>query len=737
MDKREFFESVYGNGSGRVVIVLPNYQGKPTNDHWFSYPEDLTKMVEFAEAKRTGDVWYSPIIFKSDSRTKENAKQVSIAAADADSCEPGNFRIPPTIAVETSEGHWHTYWNLDKPYDANEIAKLNRRIAQSHKHQGCDIAFVNAAKLLRVPGTSNSKHPGAVVIVADLEPDTKYTPKQMDKKYPASEVPDALDVEQTPVPDGLEQYIAQNRSTLLNGLPNSIGLRELLFGRFQEDKRSDVRFKLLCELYRVGLDDQGVMAIAWGAPSNKYNGDDPRGVAGLWAEAMKAKKEVENEDKFDKPLDETLGSQQTRKTVKKLELTDFLTTEEREYVNTMSNFIDEWTQWASEKTDAPKAYHVATAIVVLSTIYSQFAYVHPKFGMLKLNLWMMVLGRSTKDRKSTAQRYGDKLIRRLTNDDFSYILPDDATPGGLNVALQDRANKSSIIMRDEAQGFFQEMAHQSYMAGGISYFTKLYDGMSGGRARASGDKKIAPSVPISFVFYMLGILEESAEVLTVGNYKQGFLTRFLYIIAERPEDYVEPPFEFADNEEVEETDEVFNAFVKHFALNRNHWEMLAGGDDKLYKLKIDSDAAERFTKFFADAADRANATSYADIISSTTERMSLSTLKLAALLAMDERSDRIKLQHILQAIGYAGDWFDNAIRVASMISESEWQRDVDKLEQFINSKGGKVGYATAYRAFPQKRPFEFEEMLAALESRGVLTRVQQGARWVLQVDYSE
>jgi len=726
-----FFREVFGEATGWAVIVLPNYQGKPATDVWFEYPQEIDRMVDLVENKKTGDVWYSPILYTTKERTKATAKETQIAGADADSCDPGNFRMQPSITVQTSDGHWHVYWKLDKPYKPSDVAALNRRIAQVHKDQGCDTAYVNAAKLLRVPNTSNNKHPGAVVIVSDFE-DVSYTMEELDELYPASEVPDQVDVAEVAMPDDLADFIKENRASLLNGLPNNLSMRELLFGKFHDEKRSEVLFKLCVELFQLGLDAKQVAAIAWGAPANKFNGSDPRGLKGLWDTAiMRAQAAVVagetdeyDEDKPDKPV----------RLIK--ETQDFLTIEEREELVTEVNFIDEWTAWAASKTDAPIEYHRAAAIIVLSNIYSEFGYVQPKFGKLKLNIWMIVLGRTTKDRKTTAQRYAARMLRQLTTDDFSYLLPDDATPGGLNIVLQDRPNKPSTIMRDEVQGFFEEMVHQSYMAGGISYFTKLYDGESGGRARASGDKKITPSVPISFIFFMVGILEDTAEVLTVRNYKQGFLTRFLYVVAERPDDYEEPEFEFANDEEEEETDEVFNSMAKRLAVNRNYWEM-RGGDKKLVKINIDEQAIKRFQDFRKATNEAARESGYAEILDSVTERMTLSTLKLAALLAMDERSPRITLRHMLMAISYAGEWFDNSVKVASMISESEWQRDVDKLEDFINSKGGKISYAVAYRAFANKKPFEFDEMVNALEQRGILYREGVGNRWMLEVRYNE
>lgn len=743
MDRREFFATVFGNGEGRAVMVLPNHAGKPTNDHWFNYPADVDKMVQFAEEHTTKDVWFSPILYTEDRRTKETSKVVSVAAADADSCDPGNFRMAPTISVQTSDGHWHVYWALSAPADPKTMAKLNRRIAQVHKHEGCDTAFVNAAKLLRVPETSNSKHPGAVVIISDLDTDISYTEAQLNKLYSEEEIPDAIDAASVVMPDDLAEYIAANRASLLQGLPNSLAIRQLLFGNFHEDKRSEVLYRLCCELYRIGLDDKDVAAIAWGAPSNKFNGEDPRGLSGLWTTAvMRAKNDVENEsivDEYDKPFVEFYEGSIRQAGGEREGLRDptvFLTHEEQEIVRNNVNFIDEWCSWASSKTDAPVEYHRAAAITVLSTVYSQFGYILPSFGKLKLNVWMLLLGRSTKDRKSTASSYALRMLRKLSDEEFTYILPDDSTPGGLNIALLDRENLSSLLMRDEAQGFFEEMLKQSYMAGGISYFTKLYDGWSGGRARASGDKKIAHSVPISFVFFLLGILDDSAEVLTIRNYKQGFLTRFLYVIGERPEGYEEPEIEFLEDDFGEEEDTVFNAMHRRLAATRNYWDMRRPDND-MVKLNLTPEAADRWRQFKKDVSELAKSSSYAEIIDSTSDRMTLSTLKVAALLAMDDRSSKVELRHVLQAIHYAGEWFDNSIRVASMISESEWQRDVDKLEQFINAKGGKVSYGAAYRAFNDKRPFEFEEMLSALEGRGVLTRERHGGRWVLIVSYDE
>lgn len=717
---------------------MPNVLNKPVKDNWFQYPNDLEKMVELVEANAHKDVWYSPILFKSDSRTKENAYTTQVLAADADVCDPDNFRIRPNLVVETSQGRFHVYWLLNDDVDPHWAAKVNRRIAQVHKDEGCDTAFVNAAKLLRVPGTSNGKHLGEVVIVADYD-ETYMDPSVLDNAYPESEIPDMVEATLAEMPAGLWDTVQNaSLSDIISGMPNNTEIRGLMYNAYNEDRRSEVLFKLCCVLYEEGMDDETVAVLAWNSKSNKFRDEDPRGLKGLWDTAIaKAKAAVQaglQDQQYEN--DEEEGGTSKKTYVFKEEPAEFLTLDELELIAYKPTFIDEWTAWAKTKSDAPYEYHQAAAILLLSTVYSQYGYVLPSFGKLKLNVWIGVFGRSTKDRKTTAKSYMERMLTALSNEEYSYILPSDSTPGGLELALQDRPNKSSIISRDEAQGFFEEMLHQSYMSGGISYYTSLYDGWSMGRARASGDKKITPRVPISFVFFLSGILDDSAEALTIKNFKQGFLTRFLYVVAERPEGYVEPDIVFIEEDKREEDDMVFQGLHKQLEVGRNHWAMVTP-EGELSKVSITPEAVERFSKFRKDVAAKVQDTKYVEVIDSTSDRMTLSTLKLAALLAMHERKQRIELEHLLQAIAFSGKWFDNAVRVASMISESEWLREVNKLEKYIETAGGKVAYAKVYNNFPDMKQRDFEEMVASLESRGVIHRIQVGKRWFLEVNGGE
>lgn len=329
-------------------------------------------MADFVWSNEHVDVWFSPSLFNEKNRHKEYAKSLNVLGADADTCIPDNFRIAPEIVVESSPGRYQVYWTI-KGHTVEEAAKVNRRIAQVHKHQGCDPSYINPAKLMRVPGTSNSKHPGAIVTVGEFDEmvgDDNF--RFLNAAYPESEVPDAYDAAVGDMPDDLAEFIQQNRAKLLNGLPNSAGLHDLVFKKPHGEARSEALFRLMCELYRLGLNDKEVMAVAWGSPSNKFNGEDPRGLKGLWDTALLKAKTAAFDPEYEWDIETSYQDEEEpapRKVVGAAKTYDFLSEEERESIRGIVNFIDEWCTWAATKTDAPVEYHRAAAMTVMSAVY--------------------------------------------------------------------------------------------------------------------------------------------------------------------------------------------------------------------------------------------------------------------------------------------------------------------------------------------------------------------------------
>lgn len=155
-----YFDLVYGDQPGWASIVVHDEDGKPTIQRWFHLPDERERMESYVEARNDEDVFNSMALFSDKERTTRDEDAVAHAVGvDADTCHPDNFRVPPTIRVKTGENRWHCWWVLDEAVPALEAALVAKRISACHESQGCDRPFThNAAKILRVPGTGNSKH---------------------------------------------------------------------------------------------------------------------------------------------------------------------------------------------------------------------------------------------------------------------------------------------------------------------------------------------------------------------------------------------------------------------------------------------------------------------------------------------------------------------------------------------------------------------------------------------------
>ena len=88
---------------------------------------------------------------------------------------------------------------------------------------------------------------------------------------------------------------------------------------------------------------------------------------------------------------------------------------------------------------------------------------------------------------------------------------------------------------------------------------------------------------------------------------------------------------------------------------------------------------------------------------------------------------------MLTAIYYSENWFENLVKMASAISASEWQRDVDQLEAFVFDRGGKIRYEEAYRKFNHKKKREFDDIVEALRSQARVISVVDNRKTYLEV----
>lgn len=721
IDTNEFFELVFGENEGKLCLALLNDKREPTHQHFLSWPSQSKEVLEYVEEHQGKDIYFAPTLFKVPNARRGSVKACSVVYGDADDCPVDSLRVAPSIVVQTSPTKTHVYWILDDSHDPDVAEALAHGVSEAHpkRSTGFDNGWA-ANKLLRVPGSTNTNYSDPESdkylegsepweITAEFSGETFHV-ADFEEFYARMETRDILSAEMGELP---------SYANALNSLDHtSSELMRLINKRFEKgNSGSEALFLLQQELFRLGATNEDCYVICKKSGLNKFeregrsNSDEL-----LWADVLRARSKSEMEFRDDKASENLVVTVQAEPKHKSI---DFLTKEEKSSLP--KTFIDEYTSWAASKTDAAKEYHVAGAFTVLSAVFSDFGHAVPKFGRLPLNMWFMVLGDTTRSRKSTTRSQMLKTLHALEDEDlYKYDLGSDFTGEGLTGQLLTRANRSSLVHLDEVQDFIDSLDKKAYLAGLRGQMTELYDGHVNGKLRASGTNKAQSSANIALTMYMMGIREAVADVLTVKDFQSGFLTRFIYVEAEPPPRTRESDYLAQADPSERIKDFVFDSFVQDLEDARDHWESFSMGSAPTVPVPCADDAWERLNKFMRDVLDEAESTEKSGIIEAASQRLSLSILKAATLIAMSKMKDEVEMEDMLVAINHCGSWFTHMINMAHKVSESTWTRKIRELEEFVISYGGSCEWEKSYRHFKTAgmKPREFMEMVNALEEAG-------------------
>jgi hypothetical protein len=709
----DFFNAIFGDATGLATIVTRHrVSGELTEQKFFDYPAQLDDMIAHSENHKDSDVYYSPILYTSPRRIKENAKTLQVVYADADSCAPENFMVEPSISVQTSEGRWHTYWILDQEANPQVVSLLAKKIAYAHSHQGCDKSGWNTTKLLRVPNTMNRKEGKNDSVVATSN-GSIYSLQELQDVYGDVEVEPIRELSLEALPQSWPDLMATMAKIQSN--PEIIGL--YMEQPSANADMSKLLWKLQLELFRQGLTAEEVFVIARNAKCNKYHSPlRPKRLdadGDLWREVQRAEASSVGSEVIEYAPVEPI------EVAEAVDTTDivFLTKQEQEIVDSRRTFVDDYMAWATSKTDAAPQYHVASAFTILSSAFSDIGYAIPRYGKMGLNLWFMVLGETTLTRKSTSRNLMLRMIREFEKySGYQIDIGSDATPEGVTAILAERDGKTSLLHRDEVQGMFKDFINKTYMASAAERFTELYDGQVPVVIRSGKGKSQTERATTNFIMYLMGITSKVADVLTTEYFRSGFLARFIYVTADTPERTKNSEdIQQADEFEVVVRDSVMDTLVKGLYNALVFWQKK--GQPSPRPVRLSAPSLERFNQFKWEMGNIAEKHPDSESIEPSRQRLALSVWKCAILLAMHEQKEEVELRHMLTAIYYSQDWFKNLIKMASAISASEWQRDVDKLEALVIDRGGKIRYEEAYRKFNNKRKREFDEMVQALHSQ--------------------
>lgn len=655
-------------------------------------------MRKYALLREDEDVYFTTTLYdEEESRTAEHATYGQAVYADADTCHPDKFRVPPSAVVETSPGKFHAYWRMDQPLPAATLAELSRLIATAHKADGCDAGWI-MSKILRVPGTTNNKNPDQPYTIAEPKYTALvYSADDIRSAYSDIHLSDAnvVDVGTEPedLPDlfDLTERIPEHTWPLYADTPP------------EGAKWFEYHWRLMGDLFREGFTREEVYVVAKSAKCNKWARDGRPEM--LWPQVVKASMELDA-DVIPEELSSTISDKASGKRAK-VSRFELLSEEEHNAVADNPTFIDTYADWCMTRSpQSARKYHETLGFMLLSSVYGSWGYIVPKHGSMKLNLWALILGPTTNTRKSTSTgRFLEVLHAWERRIDDVIDIGGDFTSEGLSSMLLERPDKVSLAHRDEVHGFLLEMEQKSYMAGTKQAMTGLYEGHVSPKWRATDKKRAADIKPehkeVVFNFLGIGIPDDLSTTLTAKDIASGFLPRFLWCVAEPnpwspEEEYVDQATDVESLKRKGE-DATVTAMIHAFMRGKAKY---AG---KETPIMLGTEAHARLMKWKIDTAKITRELDMFDLLHPGRERLSYSIWKAAALLSMWKGESEVSELTMLQVLKQSEDWFSDLVRMASAVSDSEFANVATRIEEFIiDGPSNRRTLAALYKKFGRK-----------------------------------
>jgi len=191
------------------------------------------------------------------------------------------------------------------------------------------------------------------------------------------------------------------------------------------------------------------------------------------------------------------------------------------------HYINVYCDWVSSLSDTYYEYQVGTAFWLLSAVSDGKVQLKTKQEVIKPNLWMFILGRSTTSRKTTAITKAKEIYTAATD---TVLYNDDYSIEGYLKLLE--KHPVSHFVRDEAAGLLAKN-YKKYNDGIFDTECNIYDGQET-RKTLSKEEVIIKG---PYVTHLYGTtLDSFSQIMQVSTVLGGYGFRFLYFAP----DYVKP-----------------------------------------------------------------------------------------------------------------------------------------------------------------------------------------------------
>ena len=711
-----FLDQIYGTEHrGWAAIVSRNPEtGDLDQQRWIHWPQERTFVEKYIDMRSDEDVYFSVALFSDKVRTSEDgAAYTRVVWADADTCDPENFLIEPTIQIETSPGRWHVLWLLDKAYPAVETQMVARAIAYKHRDQGCDTGWT-ASKILRIPGTTNTKREDNAKVSLIKDTGVVYTLEELEAAYPTEQL-DIQALEEVGDKPTAKNSVAT--SDEIDKWIDANGLADLYLEEPKDGQSWSERLRRLeMELFRSGATAQEVFRLCKSARCNKYNPEftgkltqqgvpipkrrDPDGV--LWQDVSRAYAVYQAEQNVILPKPTAYTTYMS-----------LLSMEERELIRDNPTWVDRYVDWVLTRSpDHAIDFSYTFAYQVLACAYADKVTLD-LYGLKHPNLWTFIAAGSSRNHKSTARKaYLDMVFELERRTEDKIHIGDDFTVEKLVPVLGARDKEVSLIDIDEVQGWFQQVANQKYRSGTYTTLNKLYDGDVPVVLRATEGKGNETRAETVMEFAGTGIFDQIARTLTPDDFTNGFMLRSVWAVADAP------PYRKGDGDlpererKITERDEFFFSLVEELSENQSRYDR-----DYPQFLDWDYDARLRMNQFTHEISKYA-IESGEQLLQPYTVRLRDHVARAAALLSYHHKLDSIGLFEVQVAIAQGERWLKSFEKLLTQVSNSDFGRRCDELEAFLASgKDGKRLESQIFQKFSY-RLREFNEIRNTLQKQG-------------------
>lgn len=718
---QQFFERILPDDEGWVPIMSLGPGGGLSRCQWYHWPSEAERMCEVVEKMSDKDVYWSPMLFHkpstlSSSRhaTKSNVKCVASVYADLDGLHPDDLFLEPTVLVKSSPEHYHAYWRLSdyRSLGNLDLEQLNRGVYQTHADTGVDRGWP-LAKKLRVPGTMNTKPKYGLPTPVSVEFNDResYSVREFTAAYsPASTPKVDLIMEMPEIDQG-------GALKVLYELKDSRIMALYADDPLPSDDWSALMYSLECSLFEAGVELADVFTVVQDAGCNKFKRDG-RPDSDLWIQLQRDKARWEDDQETRADLADAIAIEAVNgESIRIPRLQDernglfwgdvHLINSKYDDVpqNTVVDSLAQYMNDMSSRTS--KQFNYAAAMSIISAVLGSDIRVRTSFGVLSCNLYTLLLGRTTRDKKSTTASYVKHFLRRVGAEfKLDLIGPEDHTPEALAQFCGDKPGESLLVILDEVQDLFaRAMRSGSYMDGEIGFLTKAYDGYIPSIARKQKEQKYREETPFSLSILCMGILDQAAGNLKVEKIASGFIPRCLPVLPE-PTDF-DPArtmndftiLSSADNETLQRQDNAFNLNLQLLIRAKHYWRQerealepfTVEGEDARALIAFDAKALDRICdagNMCAVLADQHPL--YSEYLVPCVERLALSMLRMAALIAAAEQQTVVRLRHAVKAIQLAEIHLKAFEVFVACAADSDISKDVAQIEAFLAAQSNKT-----------------------------------------------